>query len=173
MSLFYLKKFFMIKNFNILPITSQNCFTFSKDTFDLSVLYKELNVFYDTTVLDNDIYYAHLFNKDGLFHNPYPIKGFILNKIDYKSSFFSVEDITFATNMENNQYNNYYNSLYKYNILLLYDSILKTFEGYNNEYNSVFNYKKIEDLNFYLFISKNCINIPEFDLFKNEFLKDS
>jgi hypothetical protein len=74
--------------------------------------------------------------------------------------------------MENNQLNDYYNSIYKYNILSLYDSILKSFEGYSNEYNPFFTNKKIEKPEFFLFISKNCINIPEFDLFKEQYLKE-
>src|ERR1700753_4039569 len=157
----------MIKNFSTFPISLQNSFTFSKDTFDLALFYNELNTFYSKVSLDNNIYYAHAFNKDGLFHNPYPIKGFKINKIDYNSSFFTLfsdNDITFATDMENNKFDNYYNSLYKYNILSLYDSILKSFEGYRNEYNYLFNYKQIEILEFYLFINKNCINTPQFDL---------
>jgi hypothetical protein len=56
--------------------------------------------------------------------------------------------------------------------LSLYDSILKSFEGYKNDYNPLFDYKKIELNEFYLFISKNCINIAEFDIFKDKFLKE-
>lgn len=164
----------MLKNFNYLPISPLNCFTFNKETFDLSFFYKELSNFYNTVSIDNNIYYAHAFNNDGLFHNPYPVNGFKVNKLDSNSSFFSLfsnNDITFATDMENNKFNNFYNSMYKYNILLLYHSILKSFEG-DNTYNPLFNNKKIENEEFYLFISKNCINIPEFDVFKSEFFKE-
>jgi hypothetical protein len=164
----------MNKNFNTFIISPENCSTFSKNTFDLSLLYKELDIFYNNVGLDNDIYYAHAFNKDGLFYNPYPIKGFKVSKIYYNSSFFSFfsdKDITFATDIENNSFNNYFNSMYKYNILSLYDSILKALEGHNS-YNSLFNSKKIEEAEFYLFISKYCINIPEFDLFKDKYLKE-
>jgi hypothetical protein len=158
----------MNKNFNSLPISHKNCFTFSKDIFDLSFFYSELYAFYNNVGLDNDIYYAHPFNKDGLFSNPCPISGFPISKLDYNSSFFSFfsdKDITFATDMENDQIENNFNCTYKYNILFLYDSILKTFEGYNN-YNPLFKHKKVEDVEFFLFISKNCINMPQFDLLK-------
>jgi hypothetical protein len=112
-----------------------------------------------------------VFNKDGLLYNPYPISGFIIKKTDFNSSFFSLfsdKDITFATDMEKNQFNNKFNCMYKYNILSLYNSILKTFEGYNN-YNPIFRDKKRENMLFFLFITKNCINTPEFDLLKKDF----
>jgi hypothetical protein len=163
----------MYKNFNSLLISPKNCFTFSKNTFDLTLFYAELSTFYNKVGLDNDIYYAHVFNMDGLISNPYPISGFQISKIDYNSSFFSFfsdNDITFATDMENNKIENNFNSVYKYNILSLYDSILKSYEGYNS-YNSIFNNNKIENAEFFIFISKNCINIPQFDLFKEFFFK--
>lgn len=161
----------MNKNFNSIPISAKNCYTFSKNTFDLSLFYEELSTFYNNVGLDNDIYYAHVFNKEGLFFNPYPISGFQISKINYNNLFFSLfsdKDITFATDMQNNKFDSHYD--YKYNIISLYNTILYTFEGYNT-YNTVFFNKKIEDVNFFLFISKNCINIPQFDLFKNEFFK--
>jgi hypothetical protein len=163
----------MNKNFNSLTITAKNSFTFSKNTFDLTLFYETLKVFYNNVGLDNHIYYAHVFNKEGLLYNPYPISGLKIKKMDYYSSFFSFfsdKDITFATDMENNEFDNHFNCIYKYNILGLYDSILKAFEGYNN-YNPLFNGKKIENLEFFLFISKNCINNPQFDLFKEDFFK--
>ena len=163
----------MLKDFNYFPISPLNCITFNKETFDLSSFYKGLSSFYNTVSLDNNIYYAHPFNGEGLFHNPTPVNGFKVNKLDDNSSFFSYlsdNDITFATDMENNKLNNFYNSVYKYNILFLYHSILESFEGHNT-YNPLFYNKKIENGEFYLFISKNCINIPEFDLFKTEFFK--
>lgn len=163
----------MSKNFNSLIISPKNCFTFSKNTFDLALFYKELSTFYNNVGLDNDIYYAHVFNKDGLLSNPYPISGFKVSKMDYHNSFFSFfsdKDITFTTDIENNEVDNNFNSMFKYNILSLYDTILKTFEGYNN-YNPLFINKKIENVEFFLFISKNCVNSPQFDLFKEEFFK--
>jgi len=165
----------MTQNFNSLFISpSPNFyFTFSKNTFDLSFFYGELSSFYNKVVLDNDIYYAHVFNKEGLFYNPYPISGFQIKKIDYNSTFFELfsdNDITFTTNMENNTIDNKLTSMYKYNILSLYVSILNTYAGYNC-YNSIFNNNKIENGEFFLFISKNCINIPQFDLFKEFFFK--
>lgn len=165
----------MNKNFNSFLISTQNCFTFSKNTFDLSILYEELNHFYTNVGLDNDIYYAHAFNNEGLFHSPYPIKGFQVKKIDLNSSFFSFfsdKDITFATDMENDKFNYYFNTMYKYNILSLYNSLLKSFEGQNMDYNPLFKDYKIERLEFFLFISKNCINFPEFNSFKDKFLNE-
>lgn len=164
----------MNKNFNLLPISAKNCFTFSKNTFNLFLFYEELSIFYNNIGLDNDIYYAHVFNQDGLFHNPYPISGFQI-KINYNSSFFELfsdKDITFVTDIQNNELDNFLNYVYKDNLLILYNIILKTFEG-NNTYNSIFNKKKIENRVFYLFISKNCINIPQFDIFKKEFFKEN
>lgn len=164
-----------MKNFNSFPISTQNCFTFSKDTFDLSKLYEELDLFYTNVGFNNDIYYAHAFNKDGLFHSPYPVKGFQVKKMDLNSSFFnffSDKDITFSTDIENDKFNNYYNTMYKYNILSLYNSLLKSFEGQNVEYNPLFKDYKIEKLEFFLFISKTCINFPEFYSFKYEFLNE-
>src|SRR6266705_1857453 len=108
----------MIKNFNTFPISTENCFTFNKETFDLSFFYAELNTFYNSVGLDNNIYYAHAFNKDGLFYNTYPISGFQVTKIDDNSlffSFFSDKDITFATDIVNNVFDNPFNSIYKYN----------------------------------------------------------
>jgi len=163
----------MTQNFNSFFISPNFCFTFSKNTFDLSLFYGELSSFYNKVGLDNDIYYAHVFNKDGLFSNPYPISGFQIKKVDYNSRFFELfsdNDITFTTNLENNTINDKLTSMYKYNILSLYDSILKTYEGYNS-YNYIFNNNKIENEEFFLFISKNCINIPQFEKFKEEFFK--
>jgi hypothetical protein len=163
----------MNKNFNCLSISDKNCFTFSKANFDLSLFYTELSTFYKKVGFDNDIYYAHSFNKDGLFSSPYPISGFPISKLNYNSSFFSLfsdKDITFATDMENNKLECDFNSKYKYNILSLYDSLLKAFEGYNN-YNPLFNNKKIENDEFFLFLSKYCLNIPQFVLFKEEFFQ--
>jgi hypothetical protein len=166
----------MIKNFDTFPISPQNSFTFNKNTFDLSIFNEELHNFYNNVELDNDIYYAHAFNKNGLFYNPYPIKGYQAKKIDYNSlyfNFFSDKDITLATDIENDKYNNYIHSMYKYNILCLYDSILKTLKGYGNGYNPFFDYNNIEkEVEFYLFISKHCINIPEFDILKDEYFKE-
>jgi hypothetical protein len=163
-------------NFNTFPISAKNCFTFNKDTFDLSFFYEELDTFYDSVGLDNTIYYAHAFNKNGLFYNPYPISGFQVTENEYNSSFFSLfsdKDITFATDIENNEFDNHFNSLYKYNILSLYASLLKTLMGYNNGYNPLFTDKnKIEEDEFYLFINKIPLNIPEFDLFKDKFIKE-
>ena len=107
----------MNKNFNSLPITAKNTFTFSKNTFDLSHLYENLNIFYNNVGLEGDIYYAHVFNKEGLLCNPQLICGFKVNKIDYSSffSFFSDKDITFATDMENNEFYNYF----KQNVLII------------------------------------------------------
>lgn len=153
------------------PIWGKNTYYFSKNTFDLSLFYKKLMSFYDNVGLDNEIYYAHVFNKDGLLYNPYPISGFKIKKIDFNSSFlslFSDKDITFATDMENNKFKNKFNSMYKYNILSLYNSILNTFEGYIN-YNPLFRDKKTEHMLFFLFITKNSINTPEFDKIKKDF----
>jgi hypothetical protein len=161
----------MNKDFTSLPISTKNCFTFSKNTFNLSLFYEELTTFYNNVGLDNDIYYAHVFNQDGLFHNPYPISGFQIKKTDYNSSFFylfSDKDITFATDMQNNEFKTIFNYVYKENILSLYSTILKTFEG-DNTYNTLFTNNKITNVEFYLFISKICLNIPEFDLYKKEF----
>jgi hypothetical protein len=160
-----------MNNLNNIPIWGKNSYSFSKNTFDLSLFYEKLISFYNNVGLDKDIYYAHVFNKDGLLYNPYPISGFIIKKIDFNSSFFSLfsdKDITFATDMENNQFNNNFNCMYKYNILSLYNSILKTFEGYNKD-NPIFRDKKTENMFFFLFITKYCINTPEFDLFKKDF----
>lgn len=161
----------MNNSLNYRPILGKNTYSFSKNTFDLSLFYEKLRSFYNNVGLDNDIYYAHIFNKDGLLYNPYPISGFIIKKADFNSSFFSLfsdKDITFATDMENNQFNNKFNCMYKYNILFLYNSILKTFEGYNY-YNPLFRNKKIENMLFFLFITKNPINSPQFDLLKKYF----
>jgi hypothetical protein len=135
------------KNFDTLPISPQNSFTFNQNTFDLSILYEELDNFYNNVGLDNDIYYAHAFNKKGLFYNPYPIKGYQIKIMDYNSLFFNLfsdKDITLATDIENDKFNNYIHSMYKYNILCLYHSILKTLKGYGNDYNSFFDYNNIE-----------------------------
>ena len=164
----------MLKNFNYFPISTKNCFIFNKETFDLSIFYEELKNFFYIVNLDNDIYYAHSFNKEGLFHNPYPIKGFQVRKLDYHSSFFSFfsdKDITFATDIENNKFDNNFNTLYKYNILILYAYILKSFVG-QNHYSWEFKNDNIQNFEFYLFISKHCINNPEFYLFKEKFLNE-
>lgn len=165
----------MIKNFDAFPISSQNSFTFNQSTFDLSIFYEELFNFYNSIGLSKDIYYAHAFNKNGLFYNPYPINGYQIKKMEYNSLFFNIfsdKDITFATDIENDKFNNYISSMYKYNILCLYYSILKTLKGYNNGYNILFDYKNIEkEIEFYIFISKHCINIPEFNILKDEFIK--
>lgn len=166
----------MIKNFDSFPISPQNSFTFNQNTFDLSIFYEELGNFYNNVGLNKNIYYAHAFNKNGLFHNPYPINGYIIKKINYNSLFlnlFSDKDITLATDIENDKFNLYIHSMYKYNILSLYHSILKTLKGYDNSYNSYFDYNNLEkEVEFYLFISKHCINIPEFDILKDEYIKE-
>ncbi|SRR6266849_159084 len=168
----------MLTNFDTFPISPKNCFTFNKNTFDLSIFFEELQTFYNNVGLDRDIYYAHAFNKYGLLYNPYPVKGYEVKKIDYTSLFFNLfsdKDITLATDIENDKFNNYIDSMYKYNILCLYQSILKTIK--ENKYSSSFFVCEAEQPNnieveFYLFISKHCINIPEFDILKDEFLKE-
>lgn len=163
----------MNNNLIYLPIWGKNTYSFSKNTFDLSLFYGKLTTFYTNVGLDNDIYYAHVFNKDGLLYNPYPISGFIIKKTDFNSSFFSLfsdKDITFATDMKNNQFNNKFNCMYKYNILCLYNYILKTFEGYDNYNPRMFRDKNTENMLFFLFITKNSINTPEFDLLIKDLL---
>jgi hypothetical protein len=161
-----------IKNFNTLPVSPDNSFTFNKNTFDLTILYEELGTFYNCLLFDKDIYYAHVFNRYGLFFNPYPIKGYQAKRINFNSLFFSPfndKDITLITDIENDAVDNYFNSMYKYNILYLYDSILKTLK--DNGYNDFFDKNIEKEVEFYLFISKHCINTPEFDVFKDEFYK--
>ena len=166
----------MIKNFDTFPISPQNSYTFNQNTFDFINFYEELGNFYNNVGLNNDIYYAHAFTKNGLFHSPYPINGYQIKNIDYNSlffNFFTDRDITLATDIENDKFYNYINSMYKYNILSLYHSILKTLKGYDNSYNPFFDYNNLEkEVEFYLFISKHCINIPEFNILKDEFIKE-
>lgn len=173
-NLFYF--FFMNRNFDAFPISPQNCINFNTNTFDLSMLYEELHNFYNNVGLGNEIYYAHIFNKNGLFYNPYPIKGYQTKKSDFDCiifNLFSDKDITFTTDLVNDNLNHYITSLYKYNILCLYDSIQQALKGYDNGYNSLFYYNNIEkEVEFYIFISRHCINKPEFDKYRLEYIKN-
>lgn len=162
----------MNENLEYKPIWNKNYFFFYKKTFDLSLFYEKLCNFYNNVELNNVIYYAHVYDKkSGLYYHPFPISGFKIKKLDINSSFlslFSDKDITFATDMENNEFNNNFNCMYKYNIIYIYHSILKTLEGYNIP-NAMLHDKRRENGLFFIFITKNCINTTDFDIFIDYF----
>ena len=123
-----------INNINEIPfymiITPNNCIFFNKKTFNLPGFLNEIYCFFDEKKLidlSKDLYYAHVFIKDGLLFEPVSFNGDITSKLNYFSLLpddcFNEIDIKHTFNLHHSIDTNNFIFTYKYNILSLYGSI--------------------------------------------------
>jgi len=158
-----------------LSITPNNSIAFALLNFNLCTVYNELYDFHTSYQLDNKLFFAYPFNKNGLITKRHPISGYIETHRHLSilsSELLSKEDLDFFFDLEY-KLDNEYACLYKYNVLNLYVQLKFVLESDVIMEDDLFEFCVGEDSsNFYIFISKDEVSNSNINIMINNFFKD-